>query len=176
VKDAAFDYLTNLQKAHSKVKHINYEKLMTQTYLTSPLFSDSETKLLFALRTRTLEEIKANFGIMNGGNLNCPLDCWSQGELPLKDTQQHLLKCAKLTSELETEDISRGNVEYEHLFSDVYKQKEAAVLFERLLKAREDIKNADPPGVNLDPSTSLSSCCDDAVFTSPVLTVLSFGK
>jgi hypothetical protein len=86
---------------------------------------------------------------MNGGNLNCPLDCWSQGELPLKDTLQHLLKCVKLTSKLETEDISRGNVEYEPLFSDVYKQKKATVLFERLLKAREDIKNADPPGVNL---------------------------
>ena len=63
------------------MKHINYEKLMTQTYLTSPLFSNSETKLLFALRTRTVEEIRANFGIMNGGNQNCPINCWSQAEL-----------------------------------------------------------------------------------------------
>ena len=50
----------------------------------------------------------------------------------------------------------------------LYKQKEATVLFEQLLDARDDIKNVDPPGVNLDPSTVGSLCCGDSVFTSSV--------
>ena len=114
---------------------------------------------------------------MNIGNMNCPLNCWEEGETPNRDTQQHILQCPQLKSKIETNDLACGQVEYNHLFSDVHKQKEATVLFERLLEAREQsIKISDPPGAILDPSTSSCSCCGDLVFTCPVLTVLPSGK
>ena len=177
VKAAALKYLKTLQQPHTKVNHIKYDELSTQKYLTSPLFSDSETKLLFALRTRTVQEFKANFPNMNIGNMNCPLNCWTEGEQQNSDTQQHMLQCSQLKSEVETNDLARGQVEYNHLFSDVYRQKEATVLFEKLLSAREQLTNIpDPPGAILDPSTGSCSCCGDVVFTRPVLTVLPSGN
>ena len=177
VKAAALKYLKALQQPHTKVNHIKYDELSTQKYLTSPLFDNNETELLFALRTRTVKDFKANFPNMNIGNMNCPLNCWTEGEQPNSDTQQHILQCSELKSKVETSDLARGQVEYNHLFSDVHKQKEATVLFDTLITAREQImNNPDPPGAILDPSTSSSSCCGDLVFTPSVLTVLPSGK
>ena len=160
IRTAALKYLQNLQQTHTKVKHIKYEKLEVQKYLTSPLFSNEETKLLFALRTRTVEGVKSNFQNMYSGNLFCPLQCWGQGEPPISDTQQHLLTCTKLQTRISTEDISCDNVLYIHLFSEVGKQKEATVLFSRLINAREQMESDNPPGDLLDPSTGTSLGCD----------------
>ena len=96
VTAAALKYLQNLQQKHSKVKNIKYSELKTQPYLTSPLFTNEETKLLFALRTRMVKCTKANFSNLYNGNVNCPLNCWSQGQPPCEDTQQHLLCCPQL--------------------------------------------------------------------------------
>ena len=84
--------------------------------------------------------------------------------------------CIKLQIRISTEDISCGNVLYEHLFSEVAKQKEAIVLFLRLINAREQMESDNPPGEILDPSTGASLGCDSDVLTSSVLTALSFGK
>ena len=176
IRAAALRYLQNLQQTHSKVKHIQYEKLEVQKYLTSPLFNNEETKMLFALRTRTVECVKSNFQNMYSGNLFCPLQCWDQGEPPTSDTQQHLLTCSKLQTKISTDDISCGNILYEHLFSEVGKQKEATVLFCRLINAREQMESDNPPGDTLDPSTGVSLGCDSDVLTNSVLTALSFGK
>ena len=51
VKKAAFKYLSNQQKEHSKIKHIKYEELQIQPYLISPIFSKSEISTLFSLRS-----------------------------------------------------------------------------------------------------------------------------
>jgi hypothetical protein len=40
VKLAAFNYLTEIQKSHSKVKDILYENLAVQKYMVSPLFDN----------------------------------------------------------------------------------------------------------------------------------------
>jgi hypothetical protein len=113
ISTAALKYLQNLQQTDTQVKHIKYEKLEVQKYLTSPLFSNEETKL----HIRTVEGVKTNFQIIYSGNLFCPLQCWGQGEPPISDTQQHLLMCTKLQTRISTEDISCGNVLYKHLFS-----------------------------------------------------------
>ena len=92
VKKAAFKYLQDLKATHSKVKDIEYIRLETQDYLKSELFTNSETKMLFALRSRTCEKFKDNFRHLYGGQVDCPLLCWEQGESPRKDSQQHLLE------------------------------------------------------------------------------------
>ena len=40
IKEAALKYLHKKQQTHSKVKDIKYDKLETQSYLTSPLFTN----------------------------------------------------------------------------------------------------------------------------------------
>ena len=49
IRIAAFKYLQNKQMSHTKVSDIAYTRLETQKYITSPLFTDEEVSLLFAL-------------------------------------------------------------------------------------------------------------------------------
>ena len=67
VAAAAHQYLSEIQKTHSKISGVKYEKLETQSYLTSSYFSDKETKLLAALRSRTHEDFKKNFRNLHSG-------------------------------------------------------------------------------------------------------------
>ena len=60
IRKAALKYLNEMKDQHSKIHHIKYEKLETQKYLTSEMFSDEEVNLLFALRSRTVD-CKGNF-------------------------------------------------------------------------------------------------------------------
>ena len=53
IRKAALIYLKNKQKTHTKVREVEYEKLEQQPYLRSSMFTNEETSLLFALRTRT---------------------------------------------------------------------------------------------------------------------------
>ena len=56
-KMASFKYLQNKQKEHSKVKDIVYTKLETQRYMTSPLFTNEEVRLLHSIRSRNARVI-----------------------------------------------------------------------------------------------------------------------
>ena len=78
VKEAAFNYLNMKLENHSKVKDIKYSKLETQKYLTSQLFTNKETSLLFGLRTKTARTFKANFSNLYGGKISWPLNCWNK--------------------------------------------------------------------------------------------------
>ena len=51
---SALKYLTDIQAKHSKVKHIKHPKLETQKYMTSPIFSNEDVNLLYALRSGLL--------------------------------------------------------------------------------------------------------------------------
>ena len=46
IKDAAMEYLKQLQGKHTKINHIKYDELKTQEYMLSPLFSNEEVSLL----------------------------------------------------------------------------------------------------------------------------------
>ena len=150
------------------MKDIKYEELKTQQYLKSPLFSNSETSLLYALRSRTADIFKANFRNMFANVVHCPLDCQEEGEAKEDDTQKHLLLCSKLKCEIQTHDLASGQVLYEDIFGEVNKQKEAVVLFDRLIEARLRIlkeRENQPPGDDLDPSIGSCPRCVDSVFT-----------
>ena len=49
IRLAAFSYLTEIQKTHSKVKNIKYDKLEPQPYLLSTLFTNDDVNLLYSL-------------------------------------------------------------------------------------------------------------------------------
>ena len=136
IRKAAFKHLNQLKESHSKVKHISHEELNIQPHLKSPLFSNMETSLLFALRSRTDETFKANFRNMYGNVVPCPLACRNKDEEEDDDTQKHMLECSKLRAEHLAEDAAIGDVNYDDIFSNTSKQKEAVVLFTRLIEIR----------------------------------------
>ena len=170
IREAAFKYLQNKQENHSKVKNIKYERLETQQYLTSHMFKNHETSLLYALRTRTSRLFRANFRFLYNGNIECPLNCWDVNfnEPAPPDTQEHLLWCNKIN--LSTNIIARNKSEYEDIFRDMYKQKEIISLYTKLIDLRENLmkKESNPPGDKLDPSSSTRVCCDSILFTSSI--------
>ena len=90
IRNAALNDLNKVKESHSKVKHIKFTELKMQEYLKSPTFTDEETSLLFALRSRTNESFKANFRNLYNNVVPCPLDCW-ENEETVEDTQPHLL-------------------------------------------------------------------------------------
>ena len=171
VKEAAFQYLKSKLKNHSKVKNIEYSKLETQKYLTSQLFNNTETSLLFGLRTKTVRDFKANFSNLYGGNTECPLKCWNLkfNEPAPADTQEHLIFCKNI--KIFSNNISPSKAEYNDMFGDVYKQKEIISLFAELLETRRKIMNQseDPPGDKLDPSKSTSNCCNSTISRYPII-------
>jgi hypothetical protein len=66
--------------------------------------------------------------------------------------------------------VASGQVMHEDIFGEVNKQKEAVVLFDILIEARQRIlkeRENQPPGDDLDPSMGNNClCCGDSVFTS----------
>ena len=152
---------------HSKVNNIKYKELEIHNYLKSPLFEDEQNKLLYTLRTRTLDSVKANFKNQYGGKVDCPLVSWNHGDPPSEDTQQHLLSCPKIKIELKSEEMACENIKYEHLFGNTLQQKEVIVLFTNTLNARENLKKkmTNPPGDNLDPSMGSCLCSSNTFLT-----------
>ena len=50
VRETTLKHLKDIQQSHSQIKDIKFKGLKTQHYRRSPLFSDSETSLLYGLR------------------------------------------------------------------------------------------------------------------------------
>ena len=173
---AAHMHLTAKQADHSKVSEIKFESLETQPYLLSTMFSDEETKLLTALRSRMHDGFKKNFSQLHGGQVDCPLECWSTNSQPFKDSQQHLLVCKTILDRFQTNDIVE-DFQYSDLFGkDIKKQKQIAVLFAKLIEIKQEIKKEREPA-NLDPCISYSiNLCNGDARSSPVLIVCPSGN
>ena len=160
IRRAAFQYLSDLQAKHSKVKHIIYQKLEIQKYMVSPLFSNEEVQLLHALRSRSTD-CKENF---KQRYINSDLLC-SQCKLENED-QQHLLRCRALINKLKSDNLSRDKAKYDNIFSeDIYMQKEITSLYLELFRIRtilqEDSNSQPAPSpidVELMTSDNLLNC------------------
>ena len=127
IKDHVFSKLKNLQKEHSKISQISYQTFEAQGYLKDHKLNNHEVSLLFALRSRTAREFKANFPYNN--DQLCPMGCFEM------DTQEHCLLCEKLYPK----DTRNPTILYSDIFSnDSTKQKAVVQLFADLLERRED--------------------------------------
>ena len=142
--------------------------IKTQPYLKSPMFSNEETSLLFALRTQTARTFRANFSQLYGGKVECPLKCENQSlhEPAFKDSQEHLLWCERV--KLQNPIIAQGKAEYSDIFAHVNRQKEVITMYLMIIEEREKIMKSEnnQPGGNLDPSNGSSCCCNSTLFTS----------
>ena len=115
------------------MKDIQYKKLEIQTYITSPLFSNSEVSLLFALRSRYID-CKANFrNKYSKDNLLCQICAKSE------ETQIHIFQCEILKSKLKSEEILKEKTEYNDLFKNARRQKVIVTIFTQLLEIRKTI-------------------------------------
>ena len=132
--------------SHSKVSDITYTRLETQKYITSPLFTDEEVSLLFALRSKCVRECKANFRSMYS-EVNCEL-CTDNKP----DDQPHILQCTPLSDQLKSIELSMKKVEYSDIYSDPHKQKEVTVMISKLIDIKKKLIESKQK-LEMDPST-----------------------
>ena len=131
--EAAFKYLTEKKKQHSKLNYIKYDMLKIQKYLTIEKFTNENKILLFKLRTRMVD-VKINFkNKYSTANLRCRL-CHGEDE-----SQEHLLDCNVLILNC-LELYNDSDVQYEDIFSEnVAKMLSAVRLFSKVLKTRDTL-------------------------------------
>ena len=118
---------------NSKCRKLIKTELVKENYFVDRRFSKSECELLFALRTRTVSGIKANFSSQYENNLVCEL-CSAH-----PDSQECLLTCDTLSKHVQIPD----NIEYEDLFRNVDKQHKIVKVFKQLLRVREILQGDD---------------------------------
>ena len=142
INQAAFKYLTSLKQGHSKMDGISYTHLEKASYLNSPLFNSESSRLLLALRTRTVNGIKNDFRGLYA-DIKCPLMCGEDDKL------QHILECSVLKSHHTSSSVMSNNgVSYEDVFSsDVSKQKQVTELYQQLLEIRSNLIKSQPEAV-----------------------------
>ena len=117
VKKAALKMLLKEKEKHSKLNELVYEDLIIQPYLTERNFNLEERKLLTLLRSRC-HAAKANFKKLYKSDLKCSLGCYEN------EDQTHIFtQCLWLLN------INQNSTEYNDLFKDSRKQKEAMVVF-----------------------------------------------
>ena len=140
----ALESLKQIQQTHTKVNKLKYSKLQAQSYFKSPLFSNTEAKLLFKIRTE-FTDCKINFKHMNReGSMKCPL-CKEY-----EDDQKHIIECTYIRNNISSNDILERNIAYEDIYSDNdHKKKAITVVFDQCLKIREKLMNNLPKEQNL---------------------------
>ena len=144
VYQKTFENLKNVQKTHSKIKDIQYDKFKKQEYLTNKMFSYEEASMLFALRSRTVKDIKCNMKSFSQNDKMCPL-C-----LKTEDTQEHCMECPKLKH---LQNKSNNQIQYNHIFSKTEQEQKAVTnLFLRIFETRQSLIQEGLPGTEtLDP-------------------------
>ena len=137
-RQAAFEYLKRIKEGHSKMDRLEYNTYEKAAYLSSPLFNSDSVKMLLALRTRTVQDIRNDFRGMYP-NIECPLLC---GE---EDKIQHILDCSVIRQHHKSENVLLNDIEYVDAFSsNTVIQKQVTELYQQLLEVRSRLTNSEP--------------------------------
>ena len=107
-----------------------------QSYLLSSEFNNNMCSLLFNMRCKTVSGIKGNFPTHYADNFNCEL-C---GE---EDSQEHILKCQVINEHVP----NSTNSKYSDIFGTVQQQRDVTILFTRLLKERDKLREERKAGI-----------------------------
>ena len=136
VTKSAFEHFMEEKKKHTKLDEIVYDELKIQKYLVSDKFTVKERNLLYSLRSRC-HNSKNNFRKMNKNNLQCTFGCTS-----IEDQRHTFLICKEIRSQ-----VNVGNTQYENIFCDIDRQKEAIQIFIQIEDKRNQMKDKLLPGV-----------------------------
>ena len=134
-KQVTQNFLQNLEDKkmkHSKLKFMNTKELKTAEYIKSPVFSTREKRLLFKLRSRTLD-VKCNFPGKYGDLL-----CISCGLY--QETQFHLLQCPEINKELQYLNLQLSTVTENFVYGTIKEQQIIVNLYSDILEVREKLK------------------------------------
>ena len=132
VRAAALNYLKNKQQQHSKVRRIEYPKLIVQSYMTSALFTNQEVNLLHSLRSRSVN-VKVNYKQKYLANLLCSL-CQKES-----DDQEHIINCEVLKRLIKSREAVIENCVYDDIFANHHNQKRITHFFYKFLEIRNTI-------------------------------------
>ena len=130
--------LNDVKNKHSKSKFLDCSELKTAEYLTSPLFTTREKRLLFRLRSRTLE-VKANFPGQNQDQI-----CRTCGKAD--ETQSHLLQCEAIVAKLGIVQSQESDLNEYFIFGSAEQQTKIVKVYSDILEAREILLSPTPSG------------------------------
>ena len=119
-------FLISLREKHSKSENLLVTDSMKE-YLNTEKLTTEEKKLLFAMKTRTVN-VKTNFR-NSFTNLSCRL-CEMSGE---NESEIHLLKCGKIQSENNMQELMKDMV-YKDIFGTIEKQIYAIKVWKKVFK------------------------------------------
>jgi predicted O-linked N-acetylglucosamine transferase (SPINDLY family) len=130
INEKASEFLDCCQEKHSKTS--NLKSYAFQDYLTSSELRNSEKKLLFSLRTRSIE-VKRNYNNKSKFNMKCSL-CKDPSE---DESEIHLLQCPKILGEIANE-VDTTNSNYMDIFRDnLQKQVTITRIFDNVFKTKK---------------------------------------
>ena len=109
-------------QSHSRLCLLPASTFQNQPYLRSCMFSNEEVSDLSSLRSHTLRTIRCNFKKLYQNNLNCPLNCWPDGSIPIQDTQEHLLLCSRLSLS-QSQTLVKEGMKYDDIYDSFAKKK-----------------------------------------------------
>ena len=129
-----FLFYNKNEEQRSKIKNLSTFKL--QNYLLTNKLSKKEKKLLFSLRTRSID-VKRNYKNKFKFNMQCRL-CDDDKEI---ESEEHYLACKKFLENIDNKN-ELLTVKYEHIFSaDIEKQISITKIFDKIFKIRTKLMN-----------------------------------
>ena len=131
VKDEFIRYINDLKRAHSKSEFLECKEIKQAEYIKSPRLSHKEKKLLFKLRSRTLD-VKQNFRNQNN-------DPWCISCGLFQETQSHLLQCPALAPKLNYL-TDNNSINENDIYGSLEKQEKIVKIFSDLLEIRENLQ------------------------------------
>ena len=148
VYDTAFNQLQLLKESHSKVRENIYSDLKhMQPYFSNIKLSNRQISIMFALRSKTIRNIKSNFPNMYS-SLLCPL-CKTE-----EDTQEHLFLCTVLQNILPL----TNHTVYDHMGGISDQQTDFLRAYKGYIKIRDELLDCSGLGSSL-----------PGLYTGPVL-------
>ena len=123
--------LNELKQKHSKSKFLNCTELKEAEYISSSEFTTAEKRLLFKLRSQTLD-VKKNFPGVHK-------DLWCRTCGLFTETQSHLLQCPAIVVHLPYLVGKASELEEKHIYGNCKQQKIIVKIFTDIIEIRENL-------------------------------------
>ena len=130
LRKKAVQFLMKKKEGHSKTENLNDFNL--QNYLKSRELSTKQKKLLFSLRSRSVN-VKTNYKNKFKFNMNCSICQLDSTE----ESEKHLLQCSEIVKKIDTE-INLIDAKYDDIFSESMEdQVQITKIFEKIMKIKD---------------------------------------
>ena len=132
VKINQLKYLSSLKTKHSKAKFLDCSSIKMADYLKDPNFTSMEKKLLFKLRSKTLD-VKQNFHsqYQNPWCSSCGL---------FQETQKHLLQCPQIVPKLGYLCGKTSTLNENFVYGSIEQQQIIVKIYSDILEVRENLQ------------------------------------